>query len=78
MTYIYNGLKGSDLILFNELIAADLSRPISLREIATKTNYEYRTILFAAERLEEMGLIARKRESVGRPYHYQILNGSNN
>lgn len=74
---VLNGLKGSDLIVFNYLLNSELPAPVSLAEIAELSHYEYSTITKAAKRLEEEQYIKRYRDRRGQPYTYEILNGDN-
>ena len=69
----FNGLKGSQFAAYNYLLQADLTRPISINEIATTTNYEYSTIWNALRELEQMKLITRRRPNNWQPYFFQVI-----
>lgn len=70
---IFNGLKGAELIVFNFLAEADLSRPISANEISQQTNYHPSTIQNVLARLEEWELIRRDRQTNGQAYTIELL-----
>jgi len=70
---IFNGLKGADLIVFNYLIEADLSRPISASEISLSVNYHPNTIQISLARLEEWELITRIRSVNGQAYQFKLV-----
>lgn len=72
---VFNGLKGADLILYNYLHEADLSRRISVSEMSEHSNYHPNTIYISLKRLEEWRLIERHRDNSSEAYRYKILNG---
>jgi DNA-binding IclR family transcriptional regulator len=70
---IFNGLKGAELIIFNYLAEADLSRPISANEISLATNYHPNTIQLILARLEDWELIRRSRQTNGQAYQFKLV-----
>ena len=73
---VFNGLGKSDLVVFNALRECDLTQPLPTSVIARLTSYHIETVRRALLRLDQYGIIARRRDSSGRPYQYSIkLNG---
>jgi len=73
---VFNGLSKSDLVVFNALLAADLSKPVSIGRLAALACYHPNTVYNALNRLRDYGIIERRRDNVGQPYHYQIRKDS--
>ena len=69
---VYNGLTGSDLIVFNILRGSDLSEPLPISRIAMLANYHYTTVQRSLQRLEAYDIVTRQREFIGQPYKYDI------
>ena len=69
--FTFNGLKGSDLIVFNLLSARnDLS--LSTYDIARLTCYNPETIRRSLKRLRLLGIIESKRAKLGQKYKHII------
>lgn len=73
---VFNGLSGSDLVVFNALHESDLSKPLPISEIERLTNYHYHTIQRALKRLVDDYQIVVRHEGRGKPYSYSIRDNS--
>jgi len=73
---VFNGLSKSDLVVFNALLAADLSKPVSIGRLAARACYHPDTVKRALQRLSEYNIIHRERRHPGQPYRYQIRKDS--
>lgn len=76
-TIVFNGLKHSDLIIFNVLSPYDEWTPMSITQMANMTGYCEKTIRLALQRLLEMELIERYRDKQGFIYQYRITGDTN-
>ena len=73
---VFNGLSKSDLVVFNALLEADLSKPVSIGRLAALACYHPDTVRYALRRLSEHKIIQRERRRPGQPYRYQIRKDS--
>lgn len=69
---VFNGLRHTDLVVFNALLECDLSESLPISQIARLTSYHPNTIQIVLQRLDQHGIINRKRDSRGQPYQYEI------
>ena len=73
---VFNGLSKSDLVVFNALLEADLSEPVSIGRLAAVSCYHPHTVKRALQRLSEYDIVRRERRRRGQPYRYQIRKDS--
>lgn len=69
---IFNGLKGADLIIYNLLAMAKNRVRLSTGQIAYLTTYHPNTVKASLCRLEDLGMVERRRDSAGIPYTYHL------
>jgi DNA-binding transcriptional ArsR family regulator len=69
----FNGLKGSDLVVFNAIADQNLPCPLPGSRLALLTGYSIRTIRYALQRLENDGIIRRRREADGKPHIIEVI-----
>lgn len=73
---IFNGLSGSDLIIYNALV--DLLEPgqakqVSSGQLAARCNCHPNTVQAALKRVaDELGLVKRRMVAPGVPYEYTL------
>lgn len=72
--FIFNGLRGSDLIIFNIIRAAQGRIALSGYTIEKITGYHHETVYNSLNRLEKSNLIERRRQRRGERYDYSIKN----
>lgn len=72
--FTFNGLRGSDLIIFNLLQAAQGRLQLSGYQIAKITCYHHETVYKSLSRLEQSKLIERRRDKRGQRYNYSVKN----
>jgi predicted transcriptional regulator len=70
---MFNGLSGSDLVIFNALAEYDLPATIPASQISNLTGYSLFTVWRALRRLENYQIICRHRESNGQPHTIEIV-----
>lgn len=72
---VFNGLSGSDLVVFNALYRYKdhLPQPIPANELVRLTGYHRDTVLSALNRLDQCQIIRRRRDSLGQPYIYEDI-----
>jgi len=70
--FIFNGLKGPDLIIFNLLRSTENQVELSGYQIAQITCYHHDTVYDSLARLEQLELIERHREKLGQRYSYTV------
>lgn len=73
---ILNGLKGADLIIYNLLYLSRNRLQLTAGQIAYLTCYHPNTVFNTLKRLEEMGLIERRRDRRGQQYSYEVKKDS--
>lgn len=71
---VFNGLKGSDLIIYNLLQSTARQVELSGYQIARITCYHHDTVYNSLKRLEQLQLIERRREKPGQRYSCTINN----
>lgn len=70
---LFNGLSGSDLVVFNALAEYDLPTPVPASKVSHQTGYCTRTVLRVFRRLEDSQIVCRHREGNGLPYTIDIV-----
>ncbi len=72
--FIFNGLRGSDLIIFNIIRAAQGRVKISGYSLEKITGYHHETVYKSLNRLEKSDLIERRRQRRGERHTYSVKN----
>jgi len=70
--FAFNGLAGSDLVVFNALKTQPLPGPVPVSKLEFLTGYARSTVIEATYRLTEYGMVDRERDRPGLPYTYAI------
>lgn len=70
--FVFNGLRGSDLVIFNLLSSTGRNLPLSGNEIARLTCYDPSTVYRSLRRLRAIKILECHRAKRGQRYHYTI------